>query len=73
MLQTLPLAVNTAYIIDGIALLQSLRKNLFTLLEDLGNPVIQNIKSLFGNGLGISWISIIFDRYDNAQSIKQSE
>ena len=72
-LHTLPLAVNTAYLIAGMALLQSLRENSFTLFEDLGNQVLQNIKSLFGNGLGISCISIIFDRYDNAQSIKQSE
>ena len=72
-LQTLPPAVNTAYIIDGMALLQSLRETSFTSFDDLGNQVLQNVKSLFGNGLGISCISIIFDRYDNAQSIKQSE
>ena len=62
-----------AYIIGGIALLQSLSKNSITLLEDLGNQVFQNIKSLFCNDLGISCISIIFDRYDNAQSIKESD
>ena len=72
-LHRLPPAVTTAYIIDGMSLLQSLRETSFTSFNDLAHQVLQLVKSLLMNDLAISYITLVFDRYDNPQSIKQSE
>lgn len=65
---------SSAYIIDGMAMIQSLDENHFTTFQDLATIVQKRLLRLFRNpSLDISSITVIFDRYDVKTSIKSSE
>lgn len=63
----------TAYVIDGMALLQSLNDTLFTTFDDIGYQVLKHMKVILNGNLSIQAIALGFDRYDNQHSIKQME
>jgi hypothetical protein len=65
--------VTTAYVIDGMALLQCLKESQFTTFDELGSQVMQYIASLLKGDLGVVAVTIVFDRYDNQLSIKHIE
>ena len=64
---------HTAYIIDGVALLQALDESKFDTFNDLGLVVMQRIQSLPTSNLGVTSGTLVFDRYDCKISIKQLE
>ena len=64
---------HTACIIDGIALLQALDESKFDTFNDLGLVVMQRIQSLLTSYLGVTSVTLVFDRYDCEISIKQLE
>ena len=67
-------AISSAYIIDGMAVVQSLNENHFRTFDDLAEVVQKRIVRLLRNpSLGLSSVTIVFDRYDNAFSIKSAE
>lgn len=70
---TLPAGRSTAYIIDGMALLQSQKETLFSTFDDLGMLLKRYLKRLFASDLAIVAIVFVFDRYDNPNSVKQME
>ena len=63
---------HTAYIIDGMALLQALGESQFD-TNDLGLVVMQIIQSLLTSNLGVTSVTLVFDRYDYEILIKQVE
>lgn len=62
----------SAYIIDGMALLQSLNDSAFQTFNDLGECVWKKIATLMGKE-GNSCVVIVFDRYDHQHSVKDLE
>ena len=64
---------HTAYIIDGMALLQALDKSKLGTFNDLGLVVMQTIQSLLTSNLGVTSVTLVFDRYDCEIVIKQLE
>ena len=62
----------TAYVIDGRALLQGMKESMFCTFYDLGQRVMLYVKSLLDGKLRIGSVAIVFDRYDNLQSIKHA-
>ena len=64
---------NSAYIIDGMAMLQALHESSFQSFDDLGKIILQRIKKLFNGDLGINMVVVVFDRYDQPHSIKNQE
>jgi len=64
---------DTACIIDGMALLQALDDSRFDTFDDLGLVVMQRIQSLLDGNLGVTSVTVVFDRYDSEVSIKQLE
>ncbi len=64
---------NTAYIIDGMALLQALNEAHFKIFEDLGSVVLKQITSHFTRDSTITTVTVVFDRYDNEHSLKETE
>ena len=71
--QDLTTSCPTAYVIDGMGLLQTLNESLFTTFDDLGDQILKTIRLLLAKNLGILSITIVFDRYDQEQSVKQNE
>lgn len=63
---------STAYIIDGMAYLQSIKDSQFKTFNDLGNVVLQKTKRVLAT-MNTSCVALVFDRYDNSLSIKQAE
>ncbi|XP_056138321.1 uncharacterized protein tdrd12 [Lampris incognitus] len=69
-MQELPeITAKSAYIIDGMALLQSLPDSAFLTFSDLAECILKKILSLLKKQ-EIKFVVIVFDRYDNPQSIK---
>ena len=64
---------HTAYTIDGMAQLQALDESKFDTFNDLGLVVMQIIQSLVTSYLGVTSVTLVFDRYDCEISIKQLE
>ena len=64
---------HTAYIIDGMTLIQPLDELKFDTFNDLGLVVMQIIQSLLTSNLGVTSVTLIFDRYDCEISIMQLE
>jgi len=64
---------DTAYIIDGMAILQSLKETLFNTYDDLAKQVLLRIKFILSSQLGVAVVVLVFDRYDKHNSIKQFE
>jgi hypothetical protein len=65
---------SSVYIIDGMAMVQSLNENHFKTFNDLAEIVQKRIVRLLRNSsLDISQVTIIFDRYDHVFSIKSDE
>ena len=64
---------HTAYIIDGMALLQALDESKFDPFNDLGLVVMQIIQSLLTSNIGMTSVTLVFHRYDCEISIKQVE
>ncbi len=62
----------SAYIIDGMALLQSLNDSAFQTFNDLGECVWKKITTLMGKEVN-SCVVIVFDRYDHQHSVKDLE
>ena len=63
---------HTAYIIDGMVLLQALDESKFDTFNDLGHVVMQIMQSLLTSYLGETSVSLVFDRYDCEISINQA-
>ncbi|KAL8561134.1 hypothetical protein ACOMHN_033717 [Nucella lapillus] len=75
---TLPMVLNqpdnTGYVIDGMAMLQSLNESYFKTFDDLSQQVLKKILRLLEQeDLGIDVVTVVFDRYDKDDSIKQME
>jgi hypothetical protein len=64
---------NTAYVIDGMALIHSLNDSLFTTFEDLAERILKKVVSVLQSKQGITNVTIVFDRYDIQHSIKSME
>ena len=62
---------NNTYIIDGMTILQALEESKFDTFNDLGLVVMQTIQSLLTSYLGVTSVTLVFDRYDCEISIKQ--
>ncbi len=62
----------SAYIIDGMALLQRLNDSAFQTFNDLGECVWKKITTLMGKEVN-SCVVIVFDRYDHQHSVKDLE
>ena len=56
----------TAYIIDGMVLLQALDESKFDTFNDLGLVVMQRIQSLLTSNLGMTSVTMVFDRYKSS-------
>ena len=65
--------IRTLCIIDCMALLQGLREAYFSTFDELARHVMHHIITLLNNRNGVEVIVMVFDRYDNGQSIKQIE
>lgn len=63
---------DTAYIIDGIALLQALDETRFETFDDLALSVLRKTQTLLNGNMGVISVTLIFDIYYCA-SIKQME
>ena len=63
----------TAYIIDAMAYLQALNETHFNTFDDLGYRVLQRMGMLMTGELAVTSVTLVFDRYDNPDSIKQME
>ena len=64
----------TLYVIDGMAMVQSLNESQFQTFNDLGELVLRKImKILNDSALGVSDVAVVFDRYDKEDSIKAME
>ena len=65
---------STLYIIDGMAMLQSLNESQFQTFNDLGKVVIRKLLKIINDlTLSVSDVAIVFDRYDKDDSIKAME
>ena len=64
---------HTAYIIDGMVLLPALDESKFETFNDLGLVVMQRIQSLLTTNLGVTSVTLVFDRNDCEILIKQLE
>ena len=62
----------SAYIIDGMALLQSVHDSGFQTFNDLGECVWKKVTTLMGEG-GLRCAVLVFDRYDHQHSVKDFE
>ena len=62
----------SAYLSDGMALLQSLHDSSFQTFNDLGECIWNKIKMLMGKE-GISCVVLVLDRYDHQHSVKDLE
>ena len=62
-----------SYIIDGMAMLHHQHEASFTTFEDLGILLLQKVIRLFIEFQGTMNVTIVFDRYDVADSIKLEE
>ena len=72
-MHNLPAALSTAYVIDGMALLQGMNERSFVTFDDLWQQVLHCLSRIFDDNIGVEVIAVVFDRYDNPQSIKQLE
>ena len=73
-LPQIPTSTSSAYIIDGMAMVQSLNENHFRTFKDLAEVVQKRTVRLLSNpSLELSCVTIVFDRYDNGSSIKTTE
>ena len=62
---------STLYIIDGMAMVQSLNESQFQAFNDLGEVVIRKLLKIINDlTLSVSDVAIVFDRYDKDNSIK---
>ena len=65
---------NIGYVINGMAMLQSLNKSYFKIFDDLSQQVLKKIVRLLEQeDLGTNVVTVVFDRYDKDDSIKQME
>ena len=65
---------NIDYVIDEMAVLQSLNKSYFKTFDDLSQQVLKKIlRMLEQEDLGTDLVTVVFDRYDKDDSIKQME
>lgn len=62
-----------SYFIDGMLLLQELNEKTFNTFENLGDVVLNKLLGIFKENPICNKISIVFDRYDIANSIKSAE
>ena len=62
-----------AYILDGMAFLQSLDENQFQTFDDLACTVLHKICMLLTGSLKIASVTLVFDQYDNENSIEMME
>ena len=73
-LPQIPTSTSPAYIIDGMAMVQSLNENHFRTIKILAEVVQKRTVRLLNNpSLELSYVTIVFDRYDNGSSIKTTE
>ena len=65
---------STLYVIDGMAMVQSLNESQFQTFSDLGEVVIRKLLKIINDlTLSVSDVAIVFDRYDKNDSIKAIE
>ena len=64
---------HTAYVIDAMAMLQALNESTFQTFDGLASIVQQKLLTLLNGPLDIASVTLVFDPYDKADSIKQSE
>jgi len=64
----------SAYIIDGMEMLQSLDENQFRTFDDLAVVVQKKLVQILKNAsLDVTSVTVVFDRYDVETSVKGSE
>ena len=72
-LPQIPTSTSSVYIIDGMAMVQSLNENHRT-FKDLAEVVQKRtVRPLSNPSLELSCVTIVFDRYNNGSSIKTTE
>ncbi len=72
-IQPAPSTKSTAYIIDGMAMIQALNEAHFKTFDELGSVVLKQVMSHFTRNATISTVTVVFDRYDNENSLKVAE
>ena len=73
-LPQIPVSTSSSYIIDGMAVLQSLNENQFRTFKELAEVVQKRtVRLLRNHSLQFRCVTIVFDRYDNGSSIKTTE
>ncbi len=73
-MQELPdIPEKSAYIVDGMATLQSLHDSTFQTFSELAECILKKILSLLNRKQEMHCVVMVFDRYDNTQSIKDME
>ena len=66
-------SLSTAYIIDGMALIQGIPDTVFLTFRDLAGVVFKLLMNSFSQNQGVDSVAIVFDRYDQALSLKAAE
>jgi hypothetical protein len=64
---------NTAYIVDGMALLQALNVSLFNTFDYLAHVVLKKLTACHHRDKSVSSVTLVFDRYDKPNSIKSAK
>lgn len=63
-------ASHSAHVMDGMVTLQSLNDSGFQTFNDLGELVLRKTLGLLNQNPNAHCVTIVYDRYDNSQSIK---
>ena len=73
-LPEMPTSTSSSYIIDGMAMIHSVNENHFATFNDLAEVIQRRaVRLLETPALALSYVTIVFDRYDNGSSIKATE
>ena len=65
---------NIGYVVDVMTMLQLLNESCFKTFDDLSQQVLKKILRLLEQeDLGTNVVTVVFDRYDKDDSIKQME
>ena len=65
--------MTTAYIRDGMALVQVIQITLFVTFLDLADVMLTFVMNPFDQNQGVESVALVFDRYDHKLSVKAAE
>jgi hypothetical protein len=65
--------MTTAYILDGMSLIQGIKDTMFVTFLDLADVLLKFMMNPFDRNQGVESVAIVFDRYDHKLSVKAAE